>query len=210
MAQNTHVYPAVVVLDINGVLADVRKKHSARPIRRPPDLMLPSGQPVYFRPGIETLATYLCDRFRGRTVLWTSRKANNAFPIEKELYYKYGFQFSAYLHGEDCARIVQYHPLKDPKTLFKLMNLSPQRDVVLFVDDHADRIEGITSAGDRHSSAFLPAVLVPVETYDAKIEEEENEINGGIGGDNAATTPKTAWLGKLLRILDGYTEACHY
>jgi len=195
-----HVSAAVVVLDINGVLADVRKKHAARPACRHFDLMLPSGQPVYFRPGIETLATYLTNNFRERTVLWTSRKAENAFPIENELYYRYGFRFARYLHGEDCACVVHYHPLKDANTLFRIMNLSPQKDVVVFVDDHVDRIDA--GSRQRQQQKQNNVVLVPIETYDAKVDEEEYTAKQLLRGQKE----KTGWVVKLVSALADYAD----
>jgi hypothetical protein len=130
-----------IVLDINGVLADVRK------MRAPPvssslqcDLVIPSGQKVYMRPDIDLLFKFFyAYRDRMQIVLWTSRKKVNAKPIENLLRERYGFEPSLYLHGEDCKDHFGYHPGKNSSIVRREMRLK-NTDQIIFVDDSPERI----------------------------------------------------------------------
>lgn len=144
----------IIVLDINGVLADVRKR-SCRDCAH--DLTIPSGQRVYMRPRLHEF----CDALRmlcgdtSEIVLWTSRKRVNAEPIERLLADEYGLRAKAYLHGEDCRHMVGFHPVKDAATVRRIMRREGSCRVV-FVDDSPERIRL-----DRDSTA------IRVRTYDA-------------------------------------------
>ena len=107
----------VLVLDINGVLADVRKRRERRPWGRQPDLVLHNGQPVYLRPGVAAFLAAV-SRLRAQSVLWTSRRAENARPIEELLsVVAPEWRPTNCLHGEDCRYTRNFKPQKDSRTL---------------------------------------------------------------------------------------------
>lgn len=152
------------VLDINGVLADVRKKSAPR-VPYDPDLTIPSGQAVYMRPRVSLFCERLSDIVENhpeiKVVVWTSRLKANAEPIERYLRDRYGLEAQAYLHGEDCRSYCGYHPQKSAAVLRELV---PEAGHVVFVDDSPKRL-----ALDPDSEA------IEVPTYDALRHEPFGE-----------------------------------
>jgi len=132
-----------VVLDINGVLADVRKKSESVPDGIGHDLVIPSGQRVYMRPHLLELCNYLYNITlhdpKVKVVMWTSRKKINAEPIEEFLASKFGLKPSVYLHGDDCKQFSGFHPVKDAHILRR--NMGCEVGHVVFVDDAPERIK---------------------------------------------------------------------
>lgn len=151
----------IVVLDINGVIADIRKRGARKPDDRQPDVMLPSGQPVYFRPGVED---FLRSLKRWQVVLWTSRRAVNAKPVEDALRREYRFVPGAYMHGEDCGQYQGYHPVKDASAARMCIH-APAQEPVMFVDDNPQYVTGNDS------------YIVQVPTYDTTSRSEPEDGN---------------------------------
>lgn len=147
-----------VVLDINGVLADVRKKYEKTPVRRPCDLIIPSGQKVYIRPGIERLFNFLNNMNESvKVVVWTSRKRVNADPILMRLAAaEYDLRPMLYLSGEDCPSCYDYHPVKEAHIVRQRLRLDPSSRIV-FLDDNPDYL--------RLDSC---STVLPVKTYKAE------------------------------------------
>lgn len=144
----------LLVLDINGVLGDVRKRSAPTVRHRVPDLTLPNGQPFYLRPS----ARYFMERCHslGTVALWTARKEINARPIENYLEELGCLRpHDVRMHGEDCGLIVNFHPIKDVCAL-RLKYPQFKDEYVIFVDDSPENI-----MADPHSSLF------PVHTYTA-------------------------------------------
>lgn len=132
-----------IVLDINGVLANVRKKSDGAPDGVEHDLVIPSGQRVYMRPHLLEFCNYLHNITRDnpgiKVVMWTSRKRVNAEPIERYLSDKYRLDPFLYLHGEDCEQLSGFHPVKDSEILKRKMRYNAGH--VVFVDDAPERIK---------------------------------------------------------------------
>lgn len=151
--------PLIIVLDINGVLADVRKKCDPAPGDVPVDLVIPSGQKVYLRPHLDELFNFLGNMKAShpglRIAMWTSRKAVNAEPIEERIRKDHEFVPEVYMHGEDCKEYQGFHPLKDSRILRSRMHLGG-RDRVVFIDDSPERIKL-----DRFSQ------VLPIQTFSA-------------------------------------------
>lgn len=150
----------VVVIDINGVMADVRKKAERKPRKLQPDLFIPSGQAVFIRPHLTEFSNYIRNMqshpgSNVKFVLWTSRKKVNAEPIEKYFSHNYDLQFVRYFHGEDCDEYDGFHPIKNVRVIRSKMNLNPLTSVI-FVDNSPEKIRL-----DDHS------IVVSVHTFDA-------------------------------------------
>ncbi|MDR3540735.1 MAG: NIF family HAD-type phosphatase [Desulfosporosinus sp.] len=142
----------IIVLDINGVLADVHKKSVAAPKGIKHDLVIPSGQKVYMRPHMIEFCNYLANLvsqnpYSIKVAIWTGRKKVNAEPIERYIAETFGLEMHHYFHGDDCHFFEGCHPIKDIAILRKTM-VAPD-DHVVFVDDSADRIKL-----DRNSEAI--------------------------------------------------------
>lgn len=151
----------VVVLDINGILADVRRREAANVVGRMPDVILPNGQRAYMHPKMHDFMQALCNLPEVELILYTSRLERNAIALEdmieksventaKKMPIRYK------LHGEQCLPPVsseRFHPRKSIGVVTALLRCE-ERDV-LFVDDHPHRIV----AGN--------ARTLKVEPYDA-------------------------------------------
>jgi hypothetical protein len=161
---------AAIVLDINGVLADVRKKSQpAVPqgrYSREDQFVMPNTQRVFLRPGaLDFLAevTGGMAQAGGGVVagVWTSRLRKNAVPILQWLeglmrtrHARCAFQFSFLLSGEDCMEVRRggefasnpYKPtlIKPVSTLRARLEpagiLLPRANL-LFLDDHPAQLE---------------------------------------------------------------------
>ena len=160
--------PIIVVLDINGVLADVRKKNDPASRDVPVDLVIPSGQKVYLRPQLDKFFNFL-NNMKAihpglRIVMWTSRKAINADPIEQRIMKDHDFVPEVYMHGEDCKEYQGFHPLKDSRILRNKLHLG-SRDRVVFVDDSPERIKL-----DKFSQ------VMPIQTFSAGQYEDKELV----------------------------------
>lgn len=154
----------LLVLDMNGLLADVRKTSAPIVHHRPADLVLPNRQRVYLNPTCGECIQSLFTMPNSKVVMFTSRLRKNALPVEQLLRANFPlYQPFASLYGEHCDAVCPNEPLHPMKTLdavlrhTKLPDLKPS-DVV-FMDDHPHRIR---SQG---------AICVPVETFDARYEK---------------------------------------
>lgn len=138
--------PVVVVLDINGVLADVRKKSAAKPKGIQADLHIPSGQSVYMRAHLKEFSNYVRNLVARvpnmKVVMWTSRKADNALAIEEYLRDVHGLEPEFYMHGEDCRERSGFQPIKDVRILRRrLGSVDGYNCHVVFVDDSPEYIK---------------------------------------------------------------------
>lgn len=123
----------VVVIDVNGVLGDVRKMRAALSGRTPDAFLCSSNQVFYWRPGAVEFLKRLKSIPNICLVLWTSRLRKNAAPIEAQL--QASQYFHAMLHGEDCEeRRDGFHPLKDVRILRRYFE-EIRNAVIAFVDD---------------------------------------------------------------------------
>ena len=141
----------LIVLDINGVLGEVRKSRVAHKV---PDVVLPTRQVFYSRPDVGFFL-WTCS-LKGPVALWTSRKQVNAAPIEQYLKDKQKLGHDTIcLHGEDCPRVINFRPIKDVSILRRKY---PQyaKEHVIFVDDSPEKI-----ILDSNSQ------IVKVQTYNA-------------------------------------------
>lgn len=170
----------VVVLDINGVLADIKKQHTRdRSPGRPADFVVPgTGQKVYFRPGLHEFARRL-SRLRSScgvvVVSWTSRRSHNALSVEAVLRRSYGLVTDAALHGEDSRGLglTGYRPRKSASVVRDVVGRlghGAGRFDILFVDDSPAKI-----LRDPEST------VLPVRTYNASI-------------DSSVRTDELSWL----------------
>lgn len=95
----------------------------------------------------------------GEVALWTSRKEQNAAPIEQYLEYcGYLHPETLRLHGEDCNTIVDFHPIKDV-ALLRAKYPQYKEEYIVFVDDSPNRIV-----------LDINSEVVAVQTYNAARE----------------------------------------
>lgn len=173
----------VVVFDINGVLADVRKRSAHRPYGLRADLIIPSGQNVYMRPHLQLFANYILNMSQSPPIeqaplftIWTSRKQENAYMIEQYFESNFNLRFPLKLHGEDCIEYSGFHPLKDVRILRSKLGGALGRDAhVIFVDNSPERIKL-----DSNST------IVPVETFDSAYGETKRGLGGVIADLHSA------------------------
>lgn len=152
----------VVVIDINGVLGDVRKLAHAVSGRTPDAFLYHSNQVFYWRPGAQAFLQRLKAMSNVHLVLWTSRLRKNAAPIESQL--NASRIFTAMLHGEDCfERRDEFHPVKDVRTLRRYY-AEVRNATIVFVDNKPQYVSTDTA------SFVLPCV-----TYDAAKNLELSE-----------------------------------
>ena len=120
----------LLVIDINGILGDVRKRlvHTRK---RSYDAKLPSGQFFYLHPYADLFLWTLVERGY-KLILWTSRTRHNAEPIEKLLF---PIPFIDAFHGEDCPTVKDFKPVKDVRCLRRLY-----REDIAFIDDSPESI----------------------------------------------------------------------
>jgi hypothetical protein len=161
----------IIVLDLNGVLFDVRRLESARVAGRPPDVVLPNRQKAYVRPGcfgfLKSLAGIPCT-----LVLFTSRLRKNAEPIEGFL--GRSLTASIGLYGEDCDRTCEElrRPVKSARVVAgRLGRPLGAKENMVFVDDHPERIDvAMPNAG--------VAYTIGVSCYDAARDGEDAAAEG--------------------------------
>lgn len=164
--------PRIAVLDINGVLADVRKHRCPAPKNGgpvvPPDLVLANGQKVYFRPGWAQIYRVL-RRTYPTLVIWTSRTRRNADPIIQAVLAESASAGlpppDLILCGEDCPRMCPkepWRPMKDVSVVLARLGLRPDtRGDLVIVDDHPLRY----APQRRESQLRVRAVRIP--SFDA-------------------------------------------
>jgi hypothetical protein len=158
---------AVIVFDINGVLADVRKKHmpvipeGLYPLQNV--FEMPNGQMVYLRPNILLFLQQTFTFLRNNNIMvgiWTSRLERNAIPIIdwivdelNKLQHpndKY-LNFDFVLTGEHCKTLYDSSHaarnnvpilIKSINTLRQTLKTKiTQETKVLFLDDNPDYLE---------------------------------------------------------------------
>lgn len=165
----------VVVLDLNGVIADIRRREAA-PVSENPDVILPNGQKAYFHPSsIPFLMMLLGWRSKIQTVFYTSRTAHNAKPVEDYVEKNIGkhlFSFIITLHGEDClppvpsaGGIERFHPIK---TVNAVISRCPTAKRVIFMDDHPNRIQTSQSS----MATCMEIVFIRVGQFDASKSDD--------------------------------------
>ena len=120
------------VIDINGVLGDVKRINQAVAGRTPDAFLTNAQQLFYWRPGAEHFLQRLKQIPDLRLFLWTSRTKRNAAPIEQMI--RPLKVFDGFLHGEDCAVIRDFHPVKDVGALRRKYPDICDTSIV-FVDD---------------------------------------------------------------------------
>jgi hypothetical protein len=149
----------IVVLDLNGVLMDVRRLEAPKVAGRPPDAVLPNRQKAYSRPWCREFLDQLRD-LECTPVLFTSRLRRNAVPVEQAI----GDDLipAVRLYGEDCEGTCPdepWRPLKSAAAVLHRLDGGGDRQL-LFVDDNPDRIDlGLPGGGQ--------AQVLRVATYDA-------------------------------------------
>lgn len=157
----------IVVLDLNGVLVDVRRYEDPAIIERAPDIILPNRQKAYLNPHAKEFVDWLADA-NVHVVLYTSRTRNNAAPIEKAIAALCPlFKPVLMLHQEDCDGTDGWRPIKSAEAVLRhLERLDPKAEDITFVDDHPDRIK------------LLGASAIKVNRYDAlKTDPEESHCD---------------------------------
>lgn len=123
----------IVVLDLNGILADIRRREAPVVRSRMPDVVLPNGQKAYLHPRAGDFLRWLSNLNDSVDVItYTSRLRRNAEPVESLLtslmkgnptvqrpnnHHRHAPLFMAKLHGEDCKpagtnRDDPFHPVK--------------------------------------------------------------------------------------------------
>jgi hypothetical protein len=175
----------VVVLDMNGIVADIRRREACAVKNRTPDVVLPNGQKAYLHPRAGDFLRWVAGLENAVVVTYTSRLRHNAEPVEAllDLVAAGGnpkrFEPVARLYGEDCKpagtnRNDPYHPVKTLDAVLRAVHNvhnvhktaldDVQGQNVVFVDDHANRIESEN------------ARVVHAGRYDAAIADTENLI----------------------------------
>ena len=160
----------IIVLDLNGVLVDVRRYEDPIITKRPPDIVLPNRQKAYLNPFAKEFIDWLTDA-NVMVVLYTSRTRNNAAPIEHMISHICPqFKPVLMLHQEDCDGMDGWRPLKSSDVVMN--HLGPpnpdgiRTEDIVFVDDHPDRIK------------LSGATAIRVNRYDAlKTDPEESHCD---------------------------------
>ena len=158
----------VVVLDMNGVVADVRRREECTVRKRQPDLVLHNGQRVYIHPQAAKFLGWLSLNRPGvKVVTYTSRKRHNAEPVERvltDLVAQVGciYKPHARLYGEDCLPGPTFHPIKSLRAVLSACPPGTRAGDVVFVDDNVHRI----------AMDCGRARLIRAESYDAMYETE--------------------------------------
>jgi hypothetical protein len=158
----------VVVIDINGVLGDVRRLYQACSGRTPDVFLCESSQVFYLRPGAKEFLKRLKAIPGISLILWTSRLRRNAAPIEAEL--KASQFFHATMHGEDCFdKRDSFHPVKDVRTIRRYY-AEIRNATIAFLDNKPQYLNTDTAS-----------FFIPCGTYDAaknrEAEEEERKLS---------------------------------
>jgi len=153
----------VVVLDLNGILADVRRKEAPRVDGRDPDVVLPNGQKAYMNPGWRRFVRFVLSIPRVRVVLYTSRLRKNSEPVERLMQPEI-LMVSAILHGEQClppSGFERFHPIKSAAAVVREVGCLPSD--LIFMDDNPHRID-LGADGGRDIR------VIKIRTYDARAE----------------------------------------
>jgi hypothetical protein len=139
----------VLVLDLNGILVDVRRKEATPVVDRRPDVILPNGQKAYMHPHCLKFLHAITMLENVRVVLYTSRLKHNSEPIER-LLAPYISKVAITLHGEDCESpgyavggVDRFHPIKTSRAVSDALGVGdcPAGDItMIFLDDNIHRI----------------------------------------------------------------------
>lgn len=138
----------IIVLDINGVIAEVRKPHDSK---SGADLVLPNGQPVFYRSDCKEYIESLCAKC-DLVVIYTNRMRKNAMPIIIDMIQNRGLPNRIpIMTGEDCLQMCEDEPWRPKKSaeavILKLRRLigitNPSRGIrsIEFIDDNPQRID---------------------------------------------------------------------
>lgn len=137
----------IIVLDINGVLADVRRREAPPVTDRAPDVVLPNRQKAYLHPNCKTFLEWLAaSQQHVGVVMFTSRTCKNAACLEEILSALCpALRPIAVLHGEDCKGKMcpgeSWHPMKSASAVYDACSRNARAPTkMLFVDDHPERI----------------------------------------------------------------------
>lgn len=171
----------VAVIDINGVVADVRRWEAPRITDRTPDAVLPNRQKVYMHPSCSEFFAWLKSA-RIPVVMFTSRNTKNAEDIERWL----RDNVEAYspvltMHGEDCGGLKYplepWRPMKSDSAVRTQLVRAGRTDLagktLVFVDDHPERIR---TTGYSNYDCY-DSVPIKVDTYDAMTVDDESAIS---------------------------------
>lgn len=166
--------PFVVVLDLNGILADVRRREAAPVLHRKSDVVLPNGQKAYMHPHCLKFLHAILALDGVRVVLYTSRLKHNSEPIER-LLSPYISQVAAVLHGEECDEpdrgaigSDRFHPIKTIGAVVDALiaggaHRSNDPMTVIFLDDNPHRIR----VASQSLSPSVKVKMLRVGSYDA-------------------------------------------
>lgn len=171
-SQKDELATVAVVLDINGVLADVRRHEAPPVLLRRPDAVLANRQKAYVHPAAREFLRWLCAG-RVPTIMFTSRSRQNAAAVELRLERDCGADAYAPLlrmYGEDCDGLScpgeSWRPMKSDTAVRRRLTaetgIAPDA-LLIFVDDHPDRV----LIGDPSR-----ACAVHVESYDALRDDD--------------------------------------
>jgi hypothetical protein len=159
----------VVVLDINGILADIRRREAPLVTDKDPDAILPNGQKAYMHPLCHQFLHSLLDLPNVTVVLYTSRLKHNSEPVERLLEPEIR-KVAAVLHGEDCLGpdlnapgTEKYHPRKTSTAVTSAAKC--REEDIIFVDDNPHRI-----VTERKAARAIKA-----GTFDARRPRETQE-----------------------------------
>lgn len=140
-----------LVLDINGIVADIRRREAGA-VNRIPDIVLPNGHKVYLHPHAGKFLQWASDLGGVKVITYTSRLKHNAEPVETLLdYYRNEHGGKAHnpiarLYGEDCKpagthREDPYHPVKTVGAVVRAISLladDPKIRPVLHAPHHPE------------------------------------------------------------------------
>ena len=133
----------LIVLDLNGVLVDVRRYEDPPISDRRPDIVLPNRQKAYFNPFAKEFIDWLTGT-NVQIVLYTSRTKSNAAPIERAIFEMCPlFKPILLLHQEDCDGMDGWRPTKSTAVILSRLKEDEKMSAsdVVFVDDHPERIK---------------------------------------------------------------------
>lgn len=157
----------IIVLDLNGVLVDVRRYEDPIITTREPDIVLPNRQKAYLNPNTKEFIDWLTDA-DVTVVLYTSRTGVNAAPIEQLISLICpNFKPTLLLHQEDCDGMDGWRPIKSARVVMKAFGMDPsEASDIVFVDDHPEKIK------------LFGASCIKVSRYDAlKTDSMDSQNN---------------------------------
>lgn len=201
---------AVVVLDLNGILVDVRRREAAAVRGRVPDAVLPNGQKVFLHPHAGDFLRWIFSLKDVDVVTYTSRLRHNADPVEKLLESSTPSAFGpevvfrpvAKLHGEDCKpagtnRSEPFHPVKTLGFVIEAVESFRQRGLTPLVS-HRTR-EPLHALHSLHpKDAVRERDVIFVDDHPSRIESGGAKVIRA-GGYDASDEMGTA--GHLLETL---------